>query len=149
MIIDTMDNSNRYEALHPLFPKAFQRLKELIAQSDLPAGRVELDGATMFAMNVDGVGCPTDEAKLEAHRAYIDIQYTAAGSDHIGWSHLSAINGNEGYDQEGDVEFFSDTPQCWINVPVGHYAIFFPEDAHAPMANTGQPTRKIIIKIAV
>jgi beta-galactosidase beta subunit len=33
-------------------------------------------------------------------------------------------------------------------VPTGHFAIFFPEDAHAPMAGEG-PMYKLVAKVEV
>jgi len=42
------------------------------------------------------------------------------------------------------------SPSAWRRrAGAGHFAIFFPEDAHAPMANPGRQTHKIVLKVAV
>jgi len=37
---------------------------------------------------------------------------------------------------------------CWCPVPAGSFAVFFPEDAHAPMVSDGE-VHKVILKVAV
>ncbi|MBR4222138.1 MAG: YhcH/YjgK/YiaL family protein, partial [Victivallales bacterium] len=47
-----------------------------------------------------------------------------------------------------DCGFFEDKAQSWFDVRPGCFAIFFPEDAHAPNVGTGKH-RKVVIKIAI
>lgn len=148
MILDTLQNIDAYEKLHPLFPAAFRHLRELAARRDLPHERTELDGDCIYAIFVRGVGRALSEAPLETHRRYIDIQYTVAGSDRMGWQPAAACETGDGYNETKDVELFPGSPGTWFDVPAGQVAIFFPDDAHAPMANTGQPVTKIVIKVA-
>ena len=54
----------------------------------------------------------------------------------------------EAFDAAKDITFFHDRPECWLSVPAGRFAIFFPEDAHAPLAGRGT-LKKAIVKIAV
>ncbi|UCE35860.1 MAG: YhcH/YjgK/YiaL family protein [Deltaproteobacteria bacterium] len=88
-------------------------------------------------------------AKLEAHRQYIDIQFTVAGRDEIGWKPAARCtrHGQE-YNEEKDVVFFSDEPDAWVATPAGTFGVFFPEDAHAPLGGTG-PIHKVVVKVAV
>jgi beta-galactosidase beta subunit len=44
--------------------------------------------------------------------------------------------------------FFRDRPDSWLSLPAGRLAIFFPDDAHAPLAGRGT-LKKAIVKIAV
>lgn len=150
MILDTLERADLYAILHPRFPEAIERLRVLAGQKEQPeAGRIEWDGDSLFVVIVDAPGRKREDAKLETHRAYIDIQLTVAGCDHIGWSPLSEVEGSEGYNKKTDLEFYTCSPKTWVNVASGHFAIFFPEDAHAPLANTGKPTRKFVVKVAV
>jgi biofilm protein TabA len=150
MILDTLIQADRYARLHERFPQAIGHLKRLAAREDLPeSGRIELEGDALFAIVVDAPGRALEDAKLETHRSYIDIQYTVAGCDRIGWSPLSIVRDSEGYDASTDLEFYTDAPSLWFDVKATDFVIFFPEDAHAPLANTGLHTRKIVIKIAV
>ena len=52
------------------------------------------------------------------------------------------------FDAAKDVGFFGDRPESWLSLPAGHFAIFFPDDAHAPLAGRGT-LKKAIMKIAV
>ncbi len=150
MILDHLDNSARYESLHPRFPAAFVHLRELAAIKNLSEGRIEFDGDQLYAVVARGTGKPTGKARMETHRRYIDIQYTVEGSDLIGWLPVTECEGSEGYDETKDLEFHGSMPAtCWLKVNPGHFAVFHPTDAHAPMANTGQPIVKIVIKVAV
>lgn len=149
MILDTLKNSQPYETLHPLFAKAFKHLRELAKREDLPDGRIALDGESLFAMVARGTGKTPDKVRNETHRRYIDIQFSAEGVDRIGWMPVTECRHPKGYDSDKDVEFYDDIPGTWLEVGPGQFAIFFPSDAHAPMANTGKDITKIVIKVAV
>ncbi|MBO4344254.1 MAG: YhcH/YjgK/YiaL family protein, partial [Victivallales bacterium] len=47
-----------------------------------------------------------------------------------------------------DYCLFSDKPQSFFDVRPGCFAIFFPEDAHAPNIGTGVH-KKVVVKIAM
>jgi YhcH/YjgK/YiaL family protein len=147
MILDTLENAGRYAALHDDFAAAFA----FLAQQDLDAleeGRHEIAGDRVFALVMTAEGKPRNAVRLEAHRRYIDIQIPVAGTDVIGWSPLAGCSESSGFDEETDLEFFDDPVAAWIDVPARSFAIFFPEDAHAPCAFEGT-LRKIVIKVAV
>ena len=149
MILDTLQNSAAAEALHPHFPKSFARLRELVLQTDLPEGRVDIEGDDIFAVVMKGFGKPREDARMETHRRYIDIQYIVEGEDLMGWMPLAESRAPLGYDDKKDVEFYKDRPACWLNVRQGQFVVFFPADVHAPTANEGQPFTKIVVKVAV
>lgn len=148
MILDTLENALAYEALHPLFPLAFSHLRALASRDDLPEGRIDIQGDDIFALVVKGCGRPKLDARSETHRSYIDIQHTAQGIDHMGWMPMAECRYPLGYDKKKDIEFYNDRPDFWLSVPQGQFAIFFPTDVHAPMANEGQPITKIVVKVA-
>jgi YhcH/YjgK/YiaL family protein len=148
LVIDSLDRNPRYRALHPLFGRAF----EFLAGADLaslPAGRTSIDGDRLY-VSIDHVeGRGREGARLEAHRRYIDIQLTIAGTEHIGWRPLDACQVPDGtFAADRDVGFFVDRPETWLVVPARHFVIFFPEDAHAPLAGAG-PLKKAIVKVQV
>ncbi len=148
MILDTLENSARYVRLHPAFAAAFEFLRRGDLKGLAP-GRHELDGARLYVSVARENGRGRDGARLEAHRKYADIQFTAEGTEWIGWRPLSACAGTgSGYLEERDIEFFTARPEVFFPVPAGSFAIFFPEDAHAPLAGDG-PVRKVVVKIAV
>jgi biofilm protein TabA len=156
MVLDTLQNWRRYAAIHPAFARAFEYLvrrewSEAIAAStgESLSVRDRLDGDRLY-VSIDRVhGRGRDRARLEAHRRYIDIQLTIEGDEEIGWKPLAGCAEPDGqFDAARDVGFFSDRPESWLSLPAGHFAIFFPADAHAPLTATGMLV-KAIMKIAV
>lgn len=145
MILDKLENADRYASLHPAFFQAFHWLREQ-ALGGLTVGRTDISGDRLYASVMREGGRGQSAVKLETHRRYIDIQYLAAGSDLMGWAAAGQGLNSLGYDSAKDLEFYSDRPEIWIPVPVGHFAIFFPEDAHAPMAGT-EAMVKIVVKV--
>jgi biofilm protein TabA len=147
MILDTIQNAERYYSTHPGFKAAFEWLRKQSAVK-LPAGRQEINGDRLYANVVTSPGRGQAAAKFEAHREYIDIQYMAEGFDLMGWRHLDKTMVGKGFDAVKDCELYEDRPELWIPVPIGHFAIFFPEDAHAPMGGDG-PMYKLVAKVRV
>ena len=147
MVIDTLDNCRAYEGLHPHFKAAFDFLLRPDIDA-LPLGRTALDGDALFANIQTYETKPAEGGKPEAHRRYIDIQYTVVESDLIGWRHVPTCTASKGYDASRDVEFHDDAAVAWTTVPAGHFAVYFPEDAHAPMGTDGQ-VHKVVVKVAV
>ena len=146
MILDQLTNWQAYAACHPAFAQAFTYLAETDF-GKMEAGTYELDGKRVYAMVQDCEGRGVEGARLEAHQKYIDIQFTVSGHEVIGWADLAGVAG-EGYDGEKDAEFATGESTTWIDIPAGHFAVFFPRDAHAPLAATGC-CRKVVIKVAV
>ncbi len=148
MILATVANADRYAALHILFPRAikFMRDTNMLA---LEPGIHPIVGDDLFAIVENADGRSRADAQLECHRRYIDIQLVLEGTDEMGWKALADChNPVSDYSAEKDIQFFHDTPATWIATPPGAFCIFFPEDAHAPLASTGN-IRKVIFKIAV
>lgn len=145
MIIDALANASRYASLHPAFARAFA----FLSANKTPAnGRHALDGDRLYLLVSDNDGRGT-EATLEAHRAYIDIQIALDGLEEIGWRPVAECRHPiDVFDTAKDVIFFEDRPRVWIPLPHDHFAIFFPDDAHAPLGGRGR-IRKAVMKIAM
>lgn len=148
MIFDTLANAARYTPLHELFPRAFEFLRDTDLMALAP-GRYPIEGESLFAIIEATSGRRREEAKLECHRRYIDIQFVLEGSDEMGWKALSDCREPlADYAAEKDIQFFRDAPASWVITPPGAFCIFFPEDAHAPLVGIGD-IRKVILKVAV
>ena len=146
MIAATLADSARYEALHPRFNEAFRFLQRRDL-AELPDGRHEIVGTKLFAIVSREVGRGREASLLEHHRRYIDIQFVINGKDEIGWRPLQACTRvSQPYDEERDLGFFYDRPATWVEIQSGSFAIFFPEDAHAPLASDG-PIQKVVLKV--
>ena len=149
MVLDSLKNSAAYYGLSPRIKQAF----ELFAQVDwtkAEAGVHELDGRTIFA-NVQVRGLKTkEEAKLEVHDKYIDIQILVEGAEEaFGWADRSTLVAPKGeFNAEKDILFFDDAPQTYYTMRPGQFTILLPEDAHAPLVGEGE-IRKVILKVLV
>lgn len=148
MILDVLENGHRYLSLAPGFKQAFEFLSRADLQ-ELPAQRHVIDGDRVYALVAKDLGRRKQDALLETHEKYIDIQFVLAGTDEMGWKAKSGCRQpTVAYDPETDVQFFADQPDAFIPTPSGAFAIFFPEDAHMPMISPGH-LHKIIVKIAI
>lgn len=148
MVLDKLSNATRYTCMHPLFAQAFAYLQETDLAS-IATGVHEIDGKNLFAIISEDKGIPKENAKLEVHRKYIDIQYVISGTDHMGWKDLAQCSQpNDPYNEARDAAFFPDKTQNWFDVPAGSFTIFYPDDAHAAMI-TDKVVRKVVLKIAV
>ncbi len=147
MILDILENAQRYLALHNGFAKAF----EFLMRSDLkelPVGKYEIDGERVYGIVSKDPGRKKEDALLETHEKYIDIQLVLAGTDDMGWKPKSSCkHPSEEYDQQTDIQFFADKPDAWLSTDSGAFAIFFPEDAHMPLISLG-PIHKVVVKVA-
>ncbi len=147
MILDAVDRFPGYESLHALFP-AVTRFLGRPDLGDLAEGRHEIGGTELYAMVIRAAGKSSDDAQLEVHNDYIDIQVVLQGKESIGWKSRSAcMTAVADYDPEKDLQFFEDSPDAWVQVHPGQLTVFFPEDAHAPMVSAGF-LHKIVIKVA-
>lgn len=148
MILDRLENAMRYAPVHPGFEAAFHFLKQN-SLNGFKEGKDQIDGDRLFALALTTKGKGRQDARLESHRRYIDLQYTLEGSDFIGYEIKSAcIPDEKGYDSESDIEFYANSPTVWLAVPAGSFAVFFPEDVHAPLGTDGF-IHKVVIKVAV
>jgi len=148
IIFDKLQNAEDYYGMHPAFEKAFAFLRQ-DGLAELPADRYEIDADRLFCMISKGPGRSRSEAKLEAHRKYIDIQYVIAGTDEMGFRPTADCRFiDTSYDVDKDIMFFSDRPDSWTPVTAGSFVIFFPQHAHAPLVSSGE-IHKVVLKIAV
>jgi len=147
MILDVLENAQRYLIMHRGFAKAFEFLLRPDLKA-LPVGEYEIEGERVYAIVSRDPGRKKEDALLETHEEYIDIQLVLAGTDDMGWRPRSLCKQPSGeYDHHSDVQFFTDEPAAWLSVESGAFAIFFPEDAHMPLISSGQ-LHKIVVKIA-
>lgn len=146
MVIDSLKNIAKYTSLNPHFAKAAY----FIANNDLSKlapGKYDVDGDNVWANIVDGTLKTKEDAKLEAHDKYIDIQICIKGTETFGWLKREACTTPAGgYDAVKDLIFYKDEESTYFTLTDGEFAIFFPEDGHTPMIGEGN-IKKCIFKI--
>ena len=151
MILDTLPMWRHYASLNPRFAAGFAFLEKV--QPDAAIGRHEIDGDSVFALVQRYQTRPVAGMQLEAHRRYVDIQYVVSGREVIHWAPLAALTQvTSPYDPVKEAGLFALTTEM-VPVPLqaGHFAILFPEDAHAPCCAWGDPSDvvKVVVKVAV
>jgi len=149
MIVDTLKNSNKYTSLHPLFAKAF----DFISQKDLlnlEDGKFEIaEGLKLIVINGQGKTKETSLEKFECHDKNIDIQICVNGLETIAWKPREKCEiPNGDYNSEKDVRFYNDVPDMFFQLTNNQFAIFYPEDVHAPMIGNGE-IKKLVFKVKI
>src|ERR1043165_1372495 len=148
MILDNIANIDKYACLHPRFAKAFEFVKNQNLET-LEPGKFEIDGKDIHASVSAKEGVKEEDAKFECHDNYFDIQVCPTGSETIGWSPRDGCkNVKTPYNPEKDVTFFADKPSTYFQMKAGQFAIFYPEDVHAPMIGEGT-IKKLVVKIKI
>jgi len=150
MILDTLNNGDKYYSLHPNFKVAFDYLNSTDLNL-LEVGKFEI-AAGVKAIVSDSEGKTAEVAlqKFECHNKNIDIQVCIRGNETIGWKPRQdcTIAKGEGYNEEKDVTFFDHTPDMYFGIKDGQFVIFYPEDVHAPMIGQGL-IKKMVVKVAI
>ena len=146
MIIDKLENIGMYASVNPLFAQAIEFLKS----TDLNAhelGKVVLKEGELFVNFAAARPKTKDDAKIETHNNFIDIQIPLTGTELMGYMPRTDLAEAE-YNAEKDVTFYPGHATDYQTVKPGMFAIFFPEDAHAPGV-TEVELKKVIVKVRV
>jgi biofilm protein TabA len=136
-------------ASHPIWSKAFRWFEEASNAAADGYHQVGLNGFLARVMEYPLKS--RDEARYEAHRHTIDIQYTIQGAEGIEISPVQSLSSRNDYALEKDVEHF-ETPARGLAVVEnrsGMFTVLFPEDAHMPQLLIPGCTevKKVVIKI--
>lgn len=146
MIIDTLENLEKYAALNPLFPKvvAFLKANDLNKMED---GKYEIDGKDLFVNITTTKGKTPDEAVIETHNKMIDIQIPLTAAETYGYTHRDALP-EVPYNEEKDITKIPDlAADSYVTCQPGMMVIFFPQDGHAPCIAGVPEFKKAIFKI--
>ncbi len=145
MVLDSLDNFEKYVSLNPLFADVL----EFIRNNDLAKkepGKEILKGDDLFVNFSLAKGKTKEEAKLETHNCMIDIQIPISCAETMGYIPRKDLPEAE-YDAKKDITFYDATPSQYITVEPGSFAIFFPQDGHAPCISEEKSIQKIIFKV--
>lgn len=146
MIIDTLKNAEACYSLHPLFKEAFEYLKTTDFTKAEP-GKTELRGEDLFVAVSDSDMKTEADAKMEVHNKYIDIQVPVSKPETYGWKARAGLKEErDAFNEEKDIQFFYDRGTTLVTAVPGDFAIFFPQDGHAPCIGEGK-IRKVVVKI--
>ena len=148
MVLDLLENLKSYEALNPRFAKVVDFLQNT-ELDNLPLGRNEICGDAVYANVMEVKPKNREEAFVELHRKYIDIHVPITADETRGYTPINELPCAD-YDSAGDAAVYpvGMPAREYVNVRKGEFAIFFPQDGHAP-AITSVPLKKAVIKVAI
>lgn len=146
MILDTIDNIRKYSDVIPALDKVLEFF-ERTDFSTLRPGRIELDGDRLFVNVCQVESKPREEAPLECHVDYIDIQVPVSADEEMGYTPGCLLKpASVPYDKSSDVAFHPGLSDCYIKVNRGMFVVFYPGEGHAP-GITPEGVLKFIVKI--
>ena len=152
MVFDNLKNCELYYGLHPRFQEAFDFIKRAIAEN-LEAGKYEIDGKELWASVQEYTSKLRDDAKAEAHKNYIDIQYIVSGTEVIEGFDITRATPKSEYNDVKDVMFYENYQNATKGILCAdEYGIFFPTDVHKPgvcLDGVQSPVKKIVVKVKV
>lgn len=153
MIKDNIQNAEKYYTLSERIKLGLEYLKN----TDLAAleiGRYEILGNEVFVNVQDYLSKDENDAKFEAHKNYIDIQYVIEGEEKIGVCDVRKLSPYADYDAQTDIVFFTkDTSQKtdFIKLNFNEFVILSTNDAHMPSVCVKSPSKvkKAVVKVLV
>lgn len=130
-------------AYNPLFAKLFDYLHTHRLDT-MQAGRYEIDGDRLFLMlNINELKA-REEAPLEVHDRYYDLQIALRIDETFGLLHRSACHAPRGeMNTEADILFFDDEPERYVTLRPGEAIVLSPEMAHAPLIGQGEQFKAV------
>jgi YhcH/YjgK/YiaL family protein len=164
MIHDRLENAAMYSGLSERFRKAFAWLsgqgKEGLAA--LAEGRIAIDGEDVYALVQAYETEAREKRSYETHRRYADIQVVLAGRETIVYRQAGQETAGRGtgpapleatsdYNEVKDMAGWRLDGGIDVVLEAGEFAVFFPQDAHAPKvaSPTPSPVRKVVVKVRV
>lgn len=148
MIIDHISQLEKYSGLNPYIPQAIAFLQCHNLQEILPQTYI-INGEEAYINIQTAQGRSKETAPLESHRRMIDIQIPIEEEETFGYCPVNLLVPTP-YDEEHDICFYDrQKPLSYITCKPGMFAIFLPNDAHAPCISARKAFKKAVIKLAI
>ena len=148
MIIDKIENLDKYVTLNPLFADVVEFLKSHDLQK-MEVGKYPIKDKDLFLNLQVAKGRSQEAAVLETHIDMIDIQVPLSCEETFGFTPLCDLPAFE-YNAEKDITKYGETKaQTYVTLKPMQMAIFFPQDGHAPCISEEAEIKKAIFKVKV
>ena len=146
MIVDTLEKLALYVGLNPLFGEVVEFLKNNDLDK-LELGKHQIKGDDLYLNVTMAKGKTPDEAVLETHKKMIDIQIPLSGAETYGYTPLCNLP-EMPYNEEKDITKLPGiAADSYVTCTPGMFAIFFPQDGHAPCISGQSEIKKAIFKV--
>lgn len=149
MIADTLENWNHY------FGEGLGDVLRFLKSLDVMTanGEQAIRGRDAFARIMAYQTKPREQAIMEAHRRYADVQMVLAGTEVMEWHPLQGLASTTPYAPDSDAVFLGKpaAPQSQVVLTPGRFAVFFPQDAHMGQIalNGPEQVRKVVVKVSM
>ena len=152
MILDTIINAKQYQGINSGIDMILEAVTAY-TPDNYPVGRITFDGINLY-MNLEEFETHSREEGLaEAHRNYIDVMYIVEGAETIYVKSVDKLqNVKKEYNPERDIlQADIDEDTTAVRLEAGSFAVFFPQDSHAPGCHADGPgkVKKIVGKIRI
>lgn len=148
MIIDSIENCNKYTSLHKDFEQVFSFLREL--KEDAVEGTTVLKEDNVWANVIEVNYIPKSKKIFEAHRRFLDIHYILSGEEKFGYSNIDRLKTKEPYNAVDDYELLEGETNA-ICLKKGDFMVTYPEDAHIPDFEKTNDDRlvRVVVKVKI
>lgn len=150
MILDNIRNISNYAAPGS---QVYQAL-EILQKTDFAAledGKTYLLDGPELRYSIQSYETRQSNETPEAHRDFIDIQYVLSGTERMGVGQLADMTEEVEARPENDCWLYHG-PMDLVTVRSGMFAVFFPNDAHAPGVSPAEGpnrVRKCVFKVHI
>ncbi|MBR0577468.1 YhcH/YjgK/YiaL family protein [Proteiniclasticum sp. BAD-10] len=147
MIIDKLQNIEKYEMLLPELALALEAMKPQLEQMEV--GNYTFGNG--YFMVQKGEAKPLDVGIFEAHRKFIDIQIVIQGSELLSWNELEDLTLVTPYHDAHDVAFYEGKEEHQMLITPGMFYAVFPTDGHKSVRTLEgiEHFAKIVVKLPV
>ena len=148
MIYDKVENMSLYFDRLKGFEKIEKAYNDFI-NNPIKEGRIDIDGDNLWCNVASYTVNPDNPLKYEAHREYADVQVMVDGEEVFGWANTKECNVIEDFKEGCDIAFMDAPKGQFFQLRKGYFAVFFPEDAHAPCrkSENADTAHKLVYKV--
>ncbi|CAC13833.1 predicted coding region [Mycoplasmopsis pulmonis] len=149
MIVDKLNNLNRYKNIHPNLDFVINWLKEN-SLDKLVEGKTLLKNDDVFVVKVKMDGYNLESGLYEVHKKYADLHIVVDPREDIYYAQEEELkNLKKEFDTAADIKLYAlDTTRNKLSLNSNEFVFFFPGEAHGPkMIGENEIMDKIIFKI--
>jgi len=146
--VDVAEFYKQYHAKPELWKAVFDFMKKDLVNMEV--GKYVLVEGQLTAIVSEYESKEPENAKWEAHRNFIDLQYVISGEEKIGVQPLATAQNAMEYNAERDLIFYGENAGDIYLATPDTYFLFFTSDVHRPCIKAAgvSPVKKLVIKIA-
>lgn len=149
MVTDKIEKWQNYP-FGAAWQKAFAFLNTLTPTTK--DGKYEVEGEDIFAIVMSYNTLKREDAVVESHQKYVDIQATLRGVEGFECFSIDMLTTKTPYDILKDIIFYENSAisHSHVHVKEGYFVMFFPHDAHMPCLMVDKKEKnikKVVVKI--